>query len=112
MRPGVVLFCEKLYQSTVEKIDSWFDHGSVDLMLVVGTSLNVYPAAGYVDRAIEKGARVAVIDIEPPEMVEDELRFGADHWYFQGDAAKVLPEILKPVIGSDDSRSTSMELAI
>jgi NAD+-dependent protein deacetylase sirtuin 5 len=105
MRPSVVLFSEKMYQNIEDKIDGWFDQGPVDLMLVVGTSLAVHPAAGYVNRALESGARVAVIDIEPPDRSEDNVFFGADHWYFQGNAAEVLPDILKGVIGSYDSSS-------
>lgn len=99
MRPGVVLFFEKLYQNTLDKINRWFDEGDVDLMIVVGTSLAVHPAADFVNRALDGGARVAVVNLEPPERTEDDLRFGEDHWYFQGDAAEVLPEILKGVIG-------------
>jgi NAD-dependent deacetylase sirtuin 5 len=98
LRPGVVLFCEKYYQDTVNRVDSWFEEGPVDLILIVGTSLNVFPVAEYVDLAIAKGARVAVFNIEPPDNVENELRFGVDHWYFQGDAAQTLPELLKDVI--------------
>ncbi len=105
MRPSVVLFTEKLYQNTIDRIDSWFEEGPVDLMLVVGTSLNVYPAAEYVYRAIEGGARVAVFDMEPPDREEDDLRFGEDHWYFQGGAAEMLPELLKSVIGPQPPNS-------
>lgn len=109
--PWCRTFCEKYYQDTVDRIDSWFDQGPVDLILIVGTSLNVFPAAEYVDRAIERGARVAVFDIEAPDRVEDDLQFGADHWYFQGDASKTLPEVLKSVIGSDDGQAMSKNLA-
>lgn len=97
-RPGVVLFSERYYQNTVDRIESWFDQGPVDLILIIGTSLNVFPVAEYVDLAIAKGARVAVFDVEPPDKVENDLRFGVDHWYFQGDAAQMLPELLKSII--------------
>jgi NAD-dependent SIR2 family protein deacetylase len=37
------------------------DQGRVDLVLVIGTTATVYPAAGYVEIARERGARVAVV---------------------------------------------------
>ena len=99
MRPAIVLFYERLYEATSQRIDEWFEAGTVDLLLIVGTSALVSPAAEFIDLAIEKGARLAVVDSGPPERSNIDLQFGCDHWYFQGDAANVLPEILKTVIG-------------
>lgn len=36
-----------------------------DLMIAVGTSLQVYPAAGLVDLAVEHGARLIIVNAEP-----------------------------------------------
>jgi NAD-dependent deacetylase len=36
-----------------------------DLMVAVGTSLQVYPAAGLVDLAVEHGARLIIVNAEP-----------------------------------------------
>jgi NAD-dependent deacetylase len=36
-----------------------------DVLLAVGTSLTVYPAAGLVDLAAESGARVVIVNAEP-----------------------------------------------
>lgn len=99
MRPAVVLFYEKLYQSTCDKIDDWMGRGAVDLVLVIGTSFTVYPAADYIRCAVESGARVAVFDMEPRARSIDDLALGEDDWYFKGDAAEVLPELLKGIIG-------------
>jgi NAD-dependent deacetylase len=39
-----------------------------DLLLAVGTSLGVYPAAGLVPLAASRGARVVIVNAEPTEM--------------------------------------------
>jgi NAD-dependent SIR2 family protein deacetylase len=66
-------------------------------MLVIGTSALVYSTTAYLEAARRKGARVAVVDIEK----EDPSLLGLEEqdWYFQGDAGKLVPEMLKPVIG-------------
>jgi NAD-dependent SIR2 family protein deacetylase len=92
MRPSVVLFSEKLYQNSLNAIENWLEQGPIDLMLVIGTSAVVDPAATYIYRAWEKGARVAVINTETSS---DEDTYD---WYFQGDAAKLLPLLLKEVL--------------
>jgi len=46
LRPGVVWFGETLPEDTIEEVDSWIDQGKIDLMLVIGTTATVYPAAG------------------------------------------------------------------
>jgi NAD-dependent deacetylase sirtuin 5 len=70
------------------------------LILVIGTTATVYPAAGYVDKARRGGAKVAVINMDG---VDGELGAASNlrdgDFLFQGDAAKILPEILKPIIG-------------
>ncbi|KUJ23156.1 DHS-like NAD/FAD-binding domain-containing protein [Mollisia scopiformis] len=100
LRPGVVWFGEPLPEDTVAEIDSFIDEDKVDLMLVIGTTATVYPAAGYVDEARKKGARVAVVNMDG---LDGELGAASNlkrgDFLFQGDAAKILPEILKPLIG-------------
>ena len=98
LRPGVVWFNEILPPKMIEEIDDWIKNSDrIDLILVIGTGAKVYPAASYVDRAREKGARVAVINMD----TQDELAGGLEEgdWFFQGDASVILPEILKDEIG-------------
>jgi NAD-dependent deacetylase sirtuin 5 len=64
---------------------------------VSGTSAKVYPAAGYVDLARRKGARVAIINMDENDIPAGGLQDG--DWFFQGDAAQIVPEILRSVIG-------------
>ncbi|EPS33779.1 hypothetical protein PDE_08741 [Penicillium oxalicum 114-2] len=96
LRPGVVWFGEPLPTDTLTRIDDWIASASVDLILVIGTSARVYPAAEYVDIARDRGAKVALVNME-----KDMPRHGKGDcdWFFQGDASVVVPEILKGVIG-------------
>lgn len=97
LRPGVVWFGEGLPIDIVKETEALFeDPEPIDLCLTIGTSSRVYPAARYPDEARKKGARVAVINTR----VDDAKGVvpGRD-WVFLGDAAVILPELLKPVIG-------------
>jgi len=98
LRPGVVWFGEALPAKTVTRVDDWMsDKRGIDLLMVIGTSAKVYPAAGYIAAARKKGARVAVINIESPDAEASRLHEG--DWFFRGDASMVVPQILEAVIG-------------
>lgn len=100
LRPGVVWFGETLPKQTMETIDKFIEEAQkIDLILVIGTSSKVYPAAGYVDVARTMGAKVAVINMDKGDAPAQGLRDG--DWFFEGDAGVILPEILKGEIGSD-----------
>lgn len=92
LRPGVVWFGEPLPMQTLDAVDEFINAGPVDLILVIGTSSKVYPAAGYVDEARAKGARVAVINMDRNDVGRSGLK--KDDWFFQGDAGVIVPEIL------------------
>ena len=62
LRPHIVFFGEIPLE--MERLDSEIDHCTV--MLVVGTSGSVYPAAGFVQWARRRGARTIYIGPEPP----------------------------------------------
>lgn len=95
LRPGVVWFTESLPREILLSTAAWIENGTIDTMLVIGTSALVYPATAYVEAARKRGARVAVVDIaqEDPSL----LGLEEQDWYFQGDAATVVPRILTPV---------------
>ncbi|KAJ5105772.1 SIR2 family histone deacetylase [Penicillium alfredii] len=100
LRPGVVWFGESLPMDTLKTVDHWIHAApKVDLMLVIGTSSRVWPAAGYVDEARAKGARVAVINMDPNDIPGRTVGLDQGDWFFQGDAGVIVPEILKDVIG-------------
>jgi len=108
LRPGVVWFGESLPEDVMSDVNEWFGRPEkIDLMLVIGTSSKVYPAAGYTETARRKGARVAVINLER----DDASRLTQKDWFFEGDAAVIVPEILKSVvgeIGEFDENATSL----
>ncbi len=103
LRPGVVWFGESLPQSALSDIDAYFNESDtnqsqtkpIDLCLVIGTSSKVYPAAGYASVARAQGARVAIVNMDRSDARD--LQEG--DWFFEGDAAEIVPEILRSVIG-------------
>lgn len=88
-----------------DEINTWIDKEKrLDLMLVIGTRAEVFPAARFVARAREKGARIAVIDLDEGgegvgmgECGGVPLREGKD-WRFVGDAAEVLKVLFQGVL--------------
>ncbi|KAF6829436.1 NAD-dependent deacetylase sirtuin-5 [Colletotrichum plurivorum] len=99
LRPGVVWFGEALPVDVVEEAEAIFnDPEPIDLCLTIGTSSRVWPATGYSDMARKKGARAAVVNLDAADAKN--VRPGRD-WVFVGDAAVVLPELLRPVIGDE-----------
>lgn len=63
IRPDVVLYGEMLPQDVVNEAIN--ESESCDFMLVVGSSLVVYPAANLPYQAKMSGARLAIINIDP-----------------------------------------------
>ncbi|MDF1716714.1 MAG: NAD-dependent deacylase [Antarcticimicrobium sp.] len=73
-RPDIVWFGEMPYD-----MDEVFAHLSgADLFAAIGTSGQVYPAAGFVQEAAAAGARTVELNLEPSATVSqfDETRFG------------------------------------
>jgi NAD-dependent deacetylase len=85
VRPGVVWFGENLPFAALDAATTAAD--ACDLMLVVGTSGAVWPAAGLAGRARRRGAWVAVINPAASEL-DDEA-----HAVLRGTAATVLPQL-------------------
>lgn len=98
LRPGVVWFGEPLPFTVLDTIDEYLhEKEPIDLIMVIGTSAQVYPAAGYVDEARDRGARVAVINMDANDVPAGGWKKG--DWFFQGDSTVIMPELLRPVIG-------------
>ncbi|KAI0909488.1 hypothetical protein F4823DRAFT_562800 [Ustulina deusta] len=57
LRPGVVRFGEELDGATLGEIRAWFNEGKVNLLLVVGTAVKVWPAAGFMVQARKQRGR-------------------------------------------------------
>ncbi len=89
VRPGVVWFGEMLPEGALEAAQRAVDR--CRLLLVVGTSGAVWPAAGLAGRARRAGARVAIVNPHESE-IDDEA-----HHVLRGTAAGLLPALLDPV---------------
>lgn len=86
LRPGVVWFGEHLPADALAQAEAAVQ--GCDLMLVVGTSGVVYPAAGLIFQAHQRGATIVIINPEATELdmlAQERL---------QAPAAQVLPAIL------------------
>ncbi len=86
VRPAVVWFGEMLPPAVWQEAER--AAGQCDLMLVVGTSGAVYPAAGLAQLARRSGAQVLVVNTAPSEL--DPVA----HQCLRGPAAAWLPWLL------------------
>ena len=83
MRPNIVFFGEIPLE--MERIQE--EIGKATLMVVVGTSGSVYPAANFVHWARLRGARTVYVGPEPP------LNAAAFTHVVEGNAGEVLPGV-------------------
>lgn len=87
LRPDIVLFGEQLPELAISRA---FDLAeSCDLMIVIGTSVQVWPAAGIPFAALKSGAEV--IEINP---VETALSQEKRTICFKAKAGEILPELV------------------
>jgi NAD-dependent deacetylase len=85
-RPGVVWFGESLPVDVWERAEEASDEA--DVLLVIGTSAVVYPAAGLASRAKHAGAKLVEINIE------DTPLSSAVDAAFRGPSGEILPQLL------------------
>lgn len=88
LRPNVVWFGEMIPEMNLRK--SYYASQNCDLMIVVGTSGYVQPAASLPFLAKQNNALVIDINVEPTPISEI-----AD-LFLQGKAGEILPEIINP----------------
>ncbi len=86
LRPHIVWFGESLDAANLDRAAE--ATAACDVMLVVGTSGVVYPAAGFVDLALRGGATVIQVNLEPTPQT------GRVQYAFEGKAGEVLPELV------------------
>lgn len=106
LRPGVVWFGEPLPMPAIDRIHNWLDRGKIDLMLVIGTSATVWPAANYIHAARLAGAKIAVFNMEKSDIENATGYLWKEDWSFNGDAGEVLPELLREVVGTVSSKAS------
>jgi NAD-dependent deacetylase len=85
-RPGVVWFGEPLPEGMMKEAEHAAE--SAQVLLVIGTSAVVYPAAGLIPFAKPAGAKVIEINTEPTPFSD------AVDCVLQGPAGEILPQLL------------------
>jgi NAD-dependent deacetylase len=90
MKPDVVFFGEPIPWEAQTR--SFEEARQCDLVLVVGTSAVVYPAAGIPTSAKQSGAKVIEINMEPTP-----LTGSVSDYLIQGPAGQILPMIVEEV---------------
>ena len=90
IRPDVVWFGEMPYE--MDRIQAALR--GCDLFVSIGTSGNVYPAAGFVREARKAGARTVELNLEPSQ--------GADlfHQAEHGPATRIVPAFIERLLGA------------
>lgn len=86
LKPTVVLFGEALPMAALREAQALAM--AADVVLIVGSSLQVYPAAGIPRLAREHGAELCIVNAEPTPF--DDVAAAVIH----GKAGEVLPEIV------------------
>jgi NAD-dependent deacetylase len=86
LRPGVVWFGEALPEGAMEQATSAVERAEV--LIVAGTSAQVYPAAGLIPLAIQNGAQVIEVNPEATGF-SDDVTFA-----LRGSSADVLPQLV------------------
>lgn len=89
LKPTVVLFGEPLPKAAL--LDAQALASAADVLLVVGSSLQVYPAAGIPRLAREHGADLCIVNAEPTPF-DDRARVA-----IHGKAGEILPAIVRRI---------------
>jgi NAD-dependent deacetylase len=90
LKPNVVLFGEQLPHAVVQQALAWMR--DCDLILVVGSSLEVTPAAAFPLEALNAGARLIIINRDPTYL---DVRAAC---VLRDDVADVLPRLVDEVL--------------
>lgn len=84
LRPDIVWFGEALPEGAMEKsLDATLE---ADVLLVAGTSLQVYPAASLVPYALQRGIPVIEVNVEQSD-------FSSKTCFLSGPSGEVLPKL-------------------
>jgi NAD-dependent deacetylase len=87
LKTATISFGQGLVQEDVERATR--AARACDLMLAIGSTLSVYPAAGVVPLAKEQGARVVIVNAEPTAMD------GLADVVLRGSITEILPQVVR-----------------
>lgn len=90
LKPNVVLFGEWVRQ--LEKVDLLL--ADCDVLLVIGTSAQVYPVAGAPHEVLKRGGTLMEFNVERT-VLTPKTRF-----FFEGPAAMTVPRLVESILGS------------
>jgi NAD-dependent deacetylase len=90
IRPDVVWFGESLPQQSLE--EAFLTSSESDVFFSIGTSVLVYPAASLPIIALQGGAYVVEINVEPTELTP------RVHQFIRGKSGEVLPRLVKSLV--------------
>ncbi len=88
LKPQVVFFGEPIPPQVLD--EAFQEADRCDLMLVVGTSAQVYPAAQLPYKVVERGGRVVESNLEETSLTRD-----LTHIFLQGSASTILPKLVE-----------------
>ncbi|MBD3197118.1 MAG: NAD-dependent protein deacylase [Candidatus Lokiarchaeota archaeon] len=95
LKPNAVFFGEPLDSDTLERADDMIK--DCDLLIVLGSSLLVYPVAFYPRKLITNGAKIAIINIQETEID------GSAEVIIHKKIGEVFPRILERVVEKMDA---------
>jgi NAD-dependent deacetylase len=87
LKSATVSFGQNLFPGDMERSEAAAQQA--DLMLAVGSSLGVYPAAGVVPAAVDAGAKLVIVNAQPTPF-DDAAQF-----VLRGNISEVLPQLVK-----------------
>jgi NAD-dependent deacetylase len=92
LKPDVILFGEVLKQEVMQDIIHW--QNSLDLLVIIGTSADVHPAAALPTAVKALGGKIIEINVEPTRISRT-----LSPCFLQGKAEEILPALQKLVLG-------------
>ncbi len=90
VKPAVVMFGEALDPAVLQA--AYEETERADVMLVCGTTAQVWPAAGLPRAVAQRGRTVVVVDLHPPSLVDE---IGERGIFVRGGTSEVLGELAK-----------------
>jgi NAD-dependent deacetylase len=91
LKPDVILFGELLPARALAEAEDLARR--CDVLLVVGTSAVVYPAAGIPEIAFRAGATICQLDLEANDLTHG----GRVRWFVEGRAGETLPRLVEAI---------------
>lgn len=93
LKPQVVFFGEPIPPHVLD--EAFREADRCDLMLVVGTSAQVYPAVQLPYKVVERGGRIIEINLEETPLTRE-----LSSLFLKGSASRILPRLVERVLAS------------